>query len=60
MSEYERGLADALAAVETVHVITDSDMGLPTFDGVDERWIAKGNVVAAIEALHAHERQSDK
>lgn len=44
-------LERCIAAVETVTHWTDSDMGLPLTDRVDEKWIAKGNAVAALRAL---------
>ena len=44
-------LERCIAAVETVAHWTDSDMGLPLTDRVDEKWVAKGNAVAALRAL---------
>jgi hypothetical protein len=44
-------LARCIAAVESVGHWTDSDMGLPLTDGIDEMWITKGNAIAALRAL---------
>ena len=44
-------LAKCISAVESVGHWTDSDMGLPLTDGIDEMWIAKGNAIAALRAL---------